>query len=221
MIDRSGVRQPVLDDAGPSVGASGASLVWTFPISRLAVSSSIVGGGIGEVSWVLNATVDDDYGRTDPDDHLLQIAASLGLTGCGVGLMTAVDVGSWSSASIDGASAWATVGVRKPVWAADEGRRRQVASTWVPGTINLVAEVPVQLSAAALVNAVMTITEAKVQALFDHGIAGTGTASDAVCVLCRVDGPAEQFGGPRSLWGSRLAQAAYDVVAAGVVRQRG
>ena len=221
MIERLDVREPALEDAGPSIGAPGACLVWRFPTARRGVSSAIVGGGIGEVSWVLNVTVDDDYGRMDPDDHLLEISSRLGLTERGVALMTAVDVGSWSSASIDGAAAWATVGVRKPVWAAEPGRRPSVASVGTPGTINLVVEVPARLTDAALVNAVTTITEAKVQALFDQGIAGTGTASDAVCVVCGAHGPAEQFGGPRSTWGARLAQAAYDAVSAGVARQRG
>ena len=76
---------------------------------RRAVSSSIVGGGIGSISWVVNMTVDAAYGRLDPADHLLEIARRLGLTERGVGLMTAVDVRTCNSASLEGASAWATV----------------------------------------------------------------------------------------------------------------
>ncbi len=188
---------------------------------RRAVSSSIVGGGIGSISWVVNMTVDAAYGRLDPADHLLEIARRLGLTERGVGLMTAVDVRTCNSASQDGASAWATVGVRRPVWAAGFARGAPGSVRPGPGTINLVAGVPVRLSDAALVNAVATITEAKVQALLDGGVHGTGTATDAVCVVCREDGLEEQFAGPRSIWGARLAQVAYDAVSAGVARQRG
>lgn len=170
---------PALIRVEPTEGATGACVVQRFATPRRAVSSSIVGGGIGPVSWVLNITVDSDYCRMDPDAHLEEVAARLGLSGRGIALMTAV------------------------------------------GTINLVAEVPARLTDAALVNAVATITEAKVQALLDHGVAGTGTASDAVCVVCRPEGPADPFGGPRSTWGGRLAVAAYDAIAAGIVRQRG
>ncbi|GAA3144328.1 adenosylcobinamide amidohydrolase [Nonomuraea salmonea] len=55
---------------------------------------------------------------------------------------------------------------------------------------------PVAMTDAALVNTVMTVTEAKTQAMLEAGFAGTGTASDAVCVAARADGPQELFGGP-------------------------
>ena len=80
------------------------------------------------------------------------------------------------------------------------------------GTINIIAVLPERLSDGALVNAVATITEAKVQALFEAGIRGTGTATDAVCVVCPEDGRPHDFGGPRSRWGSRLARATHAAV---------
>jgi adenosylcobinamide amidohydrolase len=109
---------------------------------------------------------------------------------------------------------WATVGITLPTWAAASD---ESLAPVPPGTINLVATAPVRLSDAALVNAVMTMTEAKTQAFLDRGIAGTGTASDAVAVACPEDGPAEPFGGPRSRVGSALARAVYDAVCAGIV----
>ncbi|WP_067128846.1 adenosylcobinamide amidohydrolase [Microtetraspora malaysiensis] len=101
-----------------------------------------------------------------------------------------------------------------------------------PGTINIVVAVPVAFTDAALVNAVMTVTEAKTQALVEAGFPGTGTASDAVCVAVRDhgtgDGPGtgraawhgaeagpELFGGPRSIWGARIARAVHRAVLAG------
>jgi adenosylcobinamide hydrolase len=80
------------------------------------------------------------------------------------------------------------------------------------GTVNVVAWVPVRLGAGALVNAVTTLTEAKTQAIRDLGLAATGTATDAVCMLCPVDGPAAEYGGPCSTWGEWLARAAYRAV---------
>jgi adenosylcobinamide hydrolase len=184
-----------------------------------AISSSLVGGGIGEVIWVINLTVDTDYKRFDPAAHLAGVAESVGLRGRGIAMMTAVDVGKCVTTTDAGANAWATVGVRIPVWAADRNRPPHPSAPG-PGTINLVGTVPSRLSDAALVNAIATMTEAKVQALHDHDVAGTGTASDALCLLCPVDGAEESFGGPRSTWGGRLAQATYDAVVTGLIRQR-
>jgi adenosylcobinamide hydrolase len=83
------------------------------------------------------------------------------------------------------------------------------------GTVNIVALVPARLSDAALVNAVATVTEAKAQALRDLALAATGTATDAVTVLCPPDGPSEVYGGPRSRWGAPLARAVHEAVRAG------
>ncbi|ASW57040.1 adenosylcobinamide amidohydrolase [Plantactinospora sp. KBS50] len=83
------------------------------------------------------------------------------------------------------------------------------------GTVNIVALVPARLSAAALVNAVATATEAKAQALWELGLPATGTATDAVTVLCAPDGPVEAYGGPRSRYGAPLARAVHRAVRAG------
>ena len=71
---------------------------------------------------------------------------------------------------------------------------------------------PTGLSDDALVNAVVTATEAKTQALLERGVPGTGTASDAVCIVCPLDGPTERFAGPRSVWGARLARATHAAI---------
>lgn len=214
------ITAPEVVEIDASPGAPGICLVSRFQPAKRGISSSIVGGGLGPVSWALNMTVDDDYSRVDPDAHLRDVAERLGLQGRGVAMMTAVAVSAFKTAEVDGVVACATVGVKRPVWAADTGRPAAAASDTGPGTINLVVSVPVRLTDAALVNAVATATEAKVQALFEAGIDGTGTASDAVAVLCAADGPAEQFGGPLSTWGSRLALAVHDATTAGVAAQR-
>ena len=70
---------------------------------------------------------------------------------------------------------------------------------------------------AALANALVTATEAKAQALFEAGVPGTGTASDAVAVCCPPGGT-EPYGGPRSTWGARLARAVHAAVEGGTKR---
>ena len=188
-------------------------LVWRFARPLLAISSGPLGGGIGQRSWAVNATVPMSYDRDDPDVHLAGIAAGLGLPDTpGVGLLTGVDVARHAVASDGGAAVTATVGLGAPAWAAaPDGDLRRAA----PGTINIVAHVPVRLSEAALVNAVATIAEAKAQALWDLSVPATGTCTDATCLSCPPDGPAEPYGGPRSTWGARLARAVHAAVLSG------
>lgn len=187
-------------------------LVWRPARTLLAIASGPLGGGIGERGWVINATVPMSYDRDDPDAHLMDMAHGLGLSGLGVGLLTGVDVAEVRREEDGGATVWATVGLGAPTWAAEPGRGPLPERAVRVGTINIVVHAPVRLSEAALVNAVATVTEAKVQALRDLGVAGTGTATDAVCVLCPTGGPAEQYGGPCSTWGARLARATHRAV---------
>ena len=79
----------------------------------------------------------------------------------------------------------------------------------------MLAVLPERLSDAALVNAVATAAEAKAQALRDLGHDATGTATDAVCIACPDTGRPHAFGGPRSLWGSRLARAVHRAIVDG------
>ena len=193
------------------------------------ISSGIVGGGLGPREWVLNAQVAGGYDRVDPVAHLADLAAGLGLSGPGIGLLTAAQVTAVAQRQDAGAHVAATVGLRVPTWAAAppgsadaELADAELADPGLapirrPGTINIVVSVPVPLSDAAFVNAVVTATEAKTQAVLDAGFACTGTASDAVCVAAPAGGPGEDFAGPRSLWGARIARAVHAAVYAGAL----
>ena len=188
-------------------------LVWRAGRPLRMVASAPHGGGLGVRRWIVNAQVPASYGRRDPDHHLTRLGVSLGLPGRGVGMLTAADVRAVSSAVDGGVEASATVGLGHPTWAAAPDAIRPVS---LVGTVNLVVVLPERLSDAALVNAVATATEAKAQALWESGTAGTGTATDAVCIACPDEGPAAAFGGPRSVWGARLARAVYGAVLGGL-----
>jgi adenosylcobinamide amidohydrolase len=183
-------------------------LVWRLPGPMLAISSAPLGGGLGPRGWVVNATVPMSYDRDDPEVHLAELADGLGLGGPGIGHLTGVDVARRVGVADGGVAVWATVGLGAPIKAA--GFDEQPAPG--TGTINIIAFLPVRLADAALVNAVVTVTEAKVQALAARGLDATGTATDAVTILCPTDGPVEAYGGPRSRWGAPLARAAYVAV---------
>jgi len=184
------------------------------------ISSAVLGGGLGPREWVLNAQVPGHYSRIDPAVHLAEIAAGLGLSGPGVGLLTAAQVTDLVEAEDEGVRVAATVGLRVPTWAAVPPGTQDPELG--PGTINIIVAVPVPLSEAAFVNAVITATEAKSQAVIEAGFGGTGTASDAICVAAPASPPypseAEQFAGPRSPWGARIARTVHAAVLAGAVR---
>jgi adenosylcobinamide amidohydrolase len=194
------------------------------------ISSGILGGGLGPREWVLNAQVASGYTRTDPAAHLRELASGLGLSGPGIGLLTAAQVTDVVQREDGGVHAAATVGLSVPTWAAVPTLRpagpddelapvdRDVRSR--PGTINVIVVVPVPLADAAFVNAVVTATEAKAQAVLDAGFAGTGTATDAICIAAPAEPgspPAEEFTGPRSLWGASIARAVHAAVRDGAV----
>jgi adenosylcobinamide amidohydrolase len=166
-------------------------------------------------SWVINAQVPIDYARIDIEAHVRELASAQSCEGAGVGMLTAADVADAPIVEEAGIEVCASVGVKLPTWAAAVDG---AAVAWSPGTINLCARVPVRLSDAALVNAVMTVTEAKAQALFEAGVPGTGTASDAVCIVCAAHGTVEPFAGPRSHVGAPLARVVHAAITRGIPR---
>jgi adenosylcobinamide hydrolase len=216
-------------------GAELAVAVWRLPTPLLALSSAPYGGGWGVRRWVLAAQVAGGYARLDPAAHLAELAAGLALRGPGIGMLTAVDVRQVRTSQEDGIEVAATVGLSHPTWAAApetapatvtgpggagtvQGGPGRVNGG--PGTVNIIAVLDRRLSPAALVNAVMTVTEAKSQAMWDASYPATGTASDAVAVLCPAAGPEEAFAGPRSPVGARLARAVHRAVLDGSPRAR-
>jgi adenosylcobinamide hydrolase len=205
---------PVVRSYRDQAGARPA-LLWRFDEPMVSVASAPFGGGIGMRSWIVNAQIALEYDRTDLAAHLEAIATGLGCSGSGVGFLTAAPVEQVTEGADGEVVAYATVGLRHPIFAAaphEPPARERV------GTINIVVDVPVALTEAALVNAVITCTEAKSQALADHGVAATGTASDAVCIVCSTSGEPEPFAGPRSAVGARLARAVHTAVGLGTAR---
>ncbi|WP_018657841.1 adenosylcobinamide amidohydrolase [Actinomadura flavalba] len=200
-------------------GARLPALAWRPGPGLRMISSAMLGGGITAAQWVLNAQVSGLYRRMDPLAHLHELAALHDLRGPGVGMLTAASVERVRHHADVGAEASATVGLRVPTWAAaPAGTADPELVPLRPGTINIVVAVPAALSDAALVNAVMTATEAKTQALLEAGYPCTGTASDAICVACpEPSGAAEPFAGPRSEWGARIARAVHGAVHAGAL----
>ncbi len=81
------------------------------------------------------------------------------------------------------------------------------------GTINMILLVDAQLSAAAMVNAIITATEAKTAVLHERGLlspAGapvTGTSTDAIVIASTGKGHVHAYAGPVSPVGWLIARA--------------
>jgi len=194
------------------------ALLATLPAPHRCLSSAVLGGGLTTARHWLNLQVAHDYARTDPDAHLIEVAAANGLDPAEVvGMLTAADVRAGVQRDRGAASAVATVGIGQPLAAA--GRRPRPLPR--VGTINLLVVVRQALSDAALVTAVQTATEAKAQALADAGVRAlnhhgpaTGTATDAICVATPPGGEVA-FAGPATAVGAAIAHAVHGAVLSG------
>jgi adenosylcobinamide amidohydrolase len=96
-----------------------------------------------------------------------------------------------------------------------------------PGTINLIVVVNRPLSAAALVEGVEMVTEAKVRALYAGRVKSTmsdafatGTGTDCVVIACPIGAPAYRYCGKHTRLGEVLGQVVGEAMTAGLQRAR-
>ncbi len=182
------------------------------PLTTL--SSAVVGGGLNTVQHVINAHVHKSYCSQRPEDDLHALAADLGITGPFVGLMTAamMDKARWAVHERDGVTVAAvvTAGLSNPTAA---GLSEPGPWPDAPGTINAVIVADAALTPAALVNAVITITEAKGLALREQldltaqGHPPSGTSTDTVTVAGTGRGQLLPYAGPATTVGWLMATA--------------
>ena len=168
-----------------SADAAAVRIVAERPLTVL--SSAIVGGGFSESRHIVNMRVSDMAPGVRPEEVLAAFAARCGVAEPFVGLMTAAETehARVAAAAHDGVTVAAAVsiglsnttsaGVSSPAPAP-------------PATINIVIVVDAALVPAAMVNAVITATEAKTMVLRDwdvrtaDGHPASGTSTDAVVV---------------------------------------
>lgn len=111
--------------------------------------------------------------------------------------------------------AWVTVGLGNKARAGAE----LPASSLYPGTINTIIVINGRMTDAAMVNAVITATEAKAAALQDLGIeaAGkpaTGTTTDAVLIAATDRGQMYNYAGTATSVGYMIGRTVYDAIMA-------
>jgi iron complex transport system ATP-binding protein len=179
------------------------------PLSVL--SSAFVAGGLGETRHILNMHVDDVHPDSSPEANLAAFAARLSITEPFVGLMTAAGTQHARMAleSSEGATiaAVVSVGLSNTVCAGSSPPTPVVA-----GTINTILLVDARLTTAAMVNAIISATEAKTMALGEwqvrtpQGAPASGTSTDAVVVACTGRGEPLRYARPATVIGWLVAR---------------
>ena len=179
------------------------------------LSSAVVGGGPGTTREILNVHVDDKYEGERPQEDLAAAAAEIGATEPFVGLMTAAytEYARWALESAGDLSVVAVVSVGLSNTSSAGVTPPFTPETPAPGTINIVLVVDGALTPAAMVNAVITATEAKTLTLAEwdvrtpEGEPASGTSTDTVVVACTGRGEDLDYAGPATTVGWLAARA--------------
>jgi adenosylcobinamide hydrolase len=133
-------------------------------------ASTGVSGGLSHVSSIISHTVPADWDHRDPERVLDGVIAREGLPHDYFGLLTAVEMKNLCVLQFDFVTVFITAGV-------SPGENQG-------GTINLIICSREGMSDAALLETIITATEAKIAALSATGCACSGTPTDAVVVAC-------------------------------------
>ncbi len=157
----------------------------------LTLSSAVHGGGFGSAYRFMNWKVPLSYDCSDPvrdfGEKLNEWGYSLHTT---IGMLTAAKLTHASIAETEGEAftmlCCTTAGTSN---AARSGLPHPTYALYTPGTINTFLLIDGRLTASAMVNAVITATEAKTTALQDcgirdkqHDLPATGTTTDSIVI---------------------------------------
>ncbi|NIK75461.1 adenosylcobinamide amidohydrolase [Paenibacillus castaneae] len=188
------------------------------------LSSAIHPGGFSYSDLIFNWKVPLDYVGSDPvSDIVKQCEAWDYDLEHSIGFLTAAKLTHASIIEFEGDKfkllCCSTVGTRN---AARSGITRSTFSAYSPGTINTIILIDGQMTESAMVNAVITATEAKTAALqhlgiveYDNGQSATGTTTDAIVIAVSQ---AEHwqalhaYAGTATTIGCAIGEAVYDTV---------
>ena len=208
---------------GVEIEIDGEGIAVRFDRMLPVVSSAVVGGGFALARAVVNVHVPKSFRCDDAERVLGDFVRRRAIASPYVGLLTA----AWTenaevvTATADGLTATAvvTVGLSNAI-----GAGRSPAGAWTPSTINAIVLVEAAPEPVALVNLIITATEAKTLALAEAGVRAadgglaSGTSTDAVVVAATGRGPRCRFGGPVSELGAVVARAVREALGTGVDR---
>jgi iron complex transport system ATP-binding protein len=214
-----------LDFPGVTTRASSEVIVLESERLLRTLASTVVGGGFTETRFILNHHVDKTYDHPDPVAELQALARAKNINQPFVGLLTAAHLDGVQTATVRAegltVAAIVTAGLSNPTSA---GLSKPVMLR--AGTINTILLVDASLSAAAMVNAIITATEAKTDLLRQLGVMtpegepATGTSTDAVVVACTGRGTRLPYAGPATPVGWLIGQSVRRTLTAALPNNR-
>lgn len=158
-------------------------------------------GGVDDVKTLVNATVPGNFSE-DAGVFLEKISAKNGFLHPLFGLLTAVPMSNLCIARLDYITVFVTAAV-------SEKNR----------TINIIVTSSRPLSDAALLGAMMTVTEAKMQVLLERKLPASAGPTDAVIVATENSKEVpEEFAGPLTETGDKISRAVRHALTEALVR---
>ena len=180
------------------------------PLTTL--SSAIVGSGFQHVRHILNTHVDKNYAASNPKADLRVLARRQNIREPFIGLLTAVHLRKLRAAFVeaDGLSVGSliTAGVGNATCAGVTP-----PFSYQPGTINIILLLDAHLTRGAMLNAFITVTEAKCIVLQSRNIRtpdddpATGTSTDTITIAATGRGSLNSYAGPATPVGWLIARA--------------
>ena len=158
-------------------------------------------GGLKDTKTLLNVSIPRGFSE-NAAGYLERISARNGFLHPYFGLLTAVPMQNLCIAQYDYITAFVTAAV------SDRNR-----------TINIIVTSAKPLTDAALLGAMMTVTEAKMKVIAERKLPATAQSTDAVIVAAEKNGSAaEEFAGPLTEVGMRIAKAVSHALTEAFVR---
>lgn len=174
-------------------------------------ASTGIDGGISTISTIFNRTVETNFDHTNPQAYVRSILAEKGYQTDAFCLLTAVSMKNLCILQYDYITVFVTAGLTNPN--PDPTRSH---------TINIIVTSDESFSDAAILETIITVTEAKADALRRLGRDFTGTTSDAVVVAAvpaKDATPAHTYAGTFTEPGRRIYDAVLHGVMASLDRQ--
>ena len=204
-----------------------------FSISHQMISSAVLNGGLVTADHIVNLRVNTDFkpgeNLSDPPDKVLsEFSKSMNWEGVTVGLMTAASMDSFRiiEKSEQGVNIYilVTSGLSNARRAGDRAEHRSMGIDKVKmGTINIIGITSAILLPAAMIEALVIITEAKAAAMQQlkikspvSGEIATGTGTDGIVFVNGQKGPTIKYCGKHTLFGEILARAVIEALTASI-----
>lgn len=176
------------------------------------LSSAILGGGYNNTRHIINAYVDKNFHVDDPQAWLQDLANTININETFIGLLTAVKLHKVRVSTLQAENLTVSAVITAGVGNASNAGITPPFS-YQPGTINTILLLDANLTHAAMLNAVITATEAKTAILKEKNIltpdgdSATGTSTDTVTIAITGKGKSQSYAGPVTTIGWLIARA--------------